>query len=236
MCVWVKRFGVKDYSSVASSAHDLCVMHDAGVWWQSATVLFCNSSCHLWVVMKGLCSVVGVCYLTSVLLKASHLHLEWMPYCQQWSVPCRQIPHSLSAFHLSVHRLKQSRWGIRHTNLASQSLPAQVLVCRMEWKDKMSASWNCRGIVFFNELKINTRLLNILFLNFVATLMLLLIRLMSKSMWGFCCRHIINDASKTIINPFTERNAQSIYSSSTWTSGKHTISNRLSFTSHGFHN
>lgn len=143
VCLWVKRFGAEEYkrasvyssnfapvgSSVASSAHNLPVMRDTGVWWQSATVLFCNSSCHLWVVMKGLCSAIGVCYLTSALLKPSHLHLEWMPYCQQWSVPRRQIPHSLSAFHLSVHRLKQSRRGIRHANLASQSLPAQVGLC-----------------------------------------------------------------------------------------------------------
>lgn len=137
-CVWVKSFGAGEhkcasvYSSnvalvgwcrVASSAHNLCVMYDTGVWWQSAALLFCHSSCHLWAVMKGLRSAVGVCYLTGALLKPSHLHLEWMPYCQQGSVPLRQIPHSLSASHLSVHRLKQSRHGIRHTNLASRSLP-----------------------------------------------------------------------------------------------------------------
>lgn len=34
--------------------------HWSVMWW--ATRLFCNSSCHLWVVVKGLCS--AVCYLT----------------------------------------------------------------------------------------------------------------------------------------------------------------------------
>lgn len=115
----VGRCGVAP-ALVLPPVHNVCVMHDTRVWWQWATLLFCNSSCHLWVVVKGLCS--AVCYLTSTLLKPSHLHLEWMPYCQQGSVPCRQIPRSLSASHLSVHRLKQSRWGIRHTNWASRSL------------------------------------------------------------------------------------------------------------------
>lgn len=208
MCVWVKRFGAEDYSSVASSAHNLRVVHDAGVWWPSASVLFCNSSCHLWVVMKGLCSAVGVCYLASALLKASHLHLEWMPYCQQRSAPRRQIPHRLSAFHLSVHRLKQSRRGIRHTNLASQSLPAQVWVCKMEGKEKMSASWNCKEEFFLkNELKIKQHKCSQYPLFELCCRDGAFNKTHVKSKWEYCCRHIINEASKTIINLFTDRNA-----------------------------
>lgn len=124
MCtsVYSSNFALAGMCNVASAlVHNVCVMHGTRVWWQLATLLFCNTSCHLRAVVKGLCS--AVCYLTSTLLKTSHLHLEWMPYCQQGSVPCRQIPRSLSASHLSLHRLKQSRRGITHTNWASQPWP-----------------------------------------------------------------------------------------------------------------
>ena len=81
----------------ASPSYCVCFMYDIRVRWQSTGLLRGNNICHLWAQTKGERSTVGVCYLTTTLLKPSHLHLEWMPYCQ-WA------PRSLSASYFAEHR------------------------------------------------------------------------------------------------------------------------------------
>lgn len=62
----------------------------------------------IWDQTEGARSTVGVCYLTITLLKPSHLHLEWMPYCQWGSIPLGQSPSQpLCLLLCSTQRVKQ---------------------------------------------------------------------------------------------------------------------------------
>lgn len=92
----------------ASPPYNVCFINDTVVWWQSTGLLLGKSICHLWNQTKGACSTVGVCYLTSTLLKPSHLHLEWMPYCWWGSIPLGQNPSQpLCLLLCSAQRVKQ---------------------------------------------------------------------------------------------------------------------------------
>lgn len=103
--------------SILPPLHAMCFVYDTGVWWQSALLPFGNSICHFWVVTKVARSTVAVRYLTTTLLNPSHLHLEWMPYCQCGSILLGQIPSEhLCLLFYSTHTEYNNHDGKRETH------------------------------------------------------------------------------------------------------------------------